>query len=106
MIQTIFTKNNKIQITDTTVIRVGNTGGYLLQKWNILCRVKKRGGKISNFIKSTKTNSPTSQSGATNLFPIGDSFMYIEKSSNNHGDDVIVSFERSDIIQITTITFY
>ena len=31
--------------------------------------------------------------------------MYIETSGNNHGDNVFVSFERTDIIQITNITF-
>ena len=28
-------KHDKIQITDTTVIIFPNTGGYLLQNWNI-----------------------------------------------------------------------
>ena len=33
--------------------------------------------------------------------------MYIETSSNNHGRErVFVSFERTDIIQISNITFY
>ena len=32
--------------------------------------------------------------------------MYIETSSNNHGNNVFVSFERTDIIQISNITFY
>ena len=32
--------------------------------------------------------------------------MYIETSSNNHGDSVFCSFERTDIFQITNITFY
>ena len=33
--------------------------------------------------------------------------MYIETSSNNHGHErVFVSFERTDIIQITNITYY
>ena len=32
--------------------------------------------------------------------------MYIETSNNNHGNNVFVSFERTDIIQITNITFY
>ena len=33
--------------------------------------------------------------------------MYIETSSNNHGHErVFVSWERTDIIQITNITFY
>ena len=32
--------------------------------------------------------------------------MYIETSSNNHGNNVVVSWERTDIIQISNITFY
>ena len=32
--------------------------------------------------------------------------MYIETSSNNNGNNVFVSFERTDIIQISNITFY
>ena len=32
--------------------------------------------------------------------------MYIETSSNNHGSNVFVSLERTDIIQITNIAFY
>ena len=32
--------------------------------------------------------------------------MYIETSSNNHGNNVFVSFERTDIVQITNISFY
>ena len=31
--------------------------------------------------------------------------MYIETSSNNHGENVCVSFERTHIIQFTIITF-
>ena len=62
---------------------------------------------MQNFIKSTKTNSPTGFSGATSTPPpIGDAFMYIETSGNNSGDGVFVSWERVDIIQITNITFY
>ena len=57
-------------------------------------------------MKSTKTKSPTDYSGAASLPPMGDSFMYIETSSNNHGPNVFVSWERTDIIQITIITFY
>ena len=68
---------------------------------------KLNGAKIGNFLKSTKTNSPTGESGSTSLPPIGNSFMYIETSSNNHGHErVFVSWERFDIIQITNITFY
>ena len=100
-------KYNKIQLTDTTIIKYPNTGGYLLPGWRIFCKDKNNNGKIQDFIKSTKTNSPTGFSGATSLLPIGISFMYIETSSNNSGSDVVfVSWERIDIIQITNITFY
>ena len=87
-------------------MKAGNTGGYLLPYGKIVCNDKKNNGEIQNFIKSTKTNSPTSHSGATSLPPIGFAFMYIETSSNNHGNNVFVSFERTDIIQITSIAFY
>ena len=63
-------------------------------------------GKLSNFDKSTKTNSPTGDSGARSLPPIGDSFMYMETSSNKNGEKVFCSFERTDIIQISNLTFY
>ena len=100
-------KYNKIQLTDTTSIKYPNTGGYLLPGWRIYCNDKNNNGKIQDFIKSTKTNSPTGLSGATTLPPIGISFMYIETSGNNSGnEDVFVSWERIDIIQITNITFY
>ena len=100
------TKYGKIQLTDTTIMKVGNSGGYLLQNWNIKCNDKNSIGKIANFIKSTRTNSPSSNSGPEGLPPIGDCFMYIETSGNNNGDNVFVSWERTDIIQITNITFY
>ena len=60
----------------------------------------------TNFIRATKTNSPTSYSGATILPPIGNSFMYMEKPSSNHGSIVSVSFERTDIFRSSNITFY
>ena len=52
-----------------------------------------------------KTNSSTSHSGATILPSLGTAFLYIETSSNNHGNFVFVSFERTDNIEITDITF-
>ena len=101
------TKYNKIQIIDTTEIKYPNIGSDLLQKWNIKCNNKNNVSKVGDFIKSTKTNSPTGHSGATSLPPIGNSFMYIETNSNNHGHErVFVSWERTDIIQISNITFY
>ena len=100
------TDYDKIQITDTTTIKYPNTGGYLLQNWVKKCNDKTKNGKIRNFIKKTKTNSPTGYSGATNLPAIGNSLMCIETSSNNHGKNVFVSFERTDIIQIPNTTIY
>ena len=100
------TKYDKIQITVTAEMRYPNIGSDLLQKWNIKCNNKNNQARITDFIKSTKTNSPTGYSGAESLPPIGSAFMYIETSSNNHGDDVFVSWERTDIIQINNITFY
>ena len=101
------TKHDKIQITDITEIRFPNIGSDLLQKWNIKCNNKINQSRITDFIKSTKTNSPTGHSGATSLPPTGNSFMYIETSSNNHGHErVFVSWERTDRIQISNITFY
>ena len=99
-------KYDKILLTDTTIIKYPNNGGYLLQNWNIRCNDKNNNGKIQNFLRSTKTSSPTGDSGSTGLPPIGDSFMFVETSSNNYGNNVFVSFERVDIIQITNISFY
>ena len=39
-------KYDKIQITDTTIIKYPNNGGYLLQNWNIRCNDKNNNGKI------------------------------------------------------------
>ena len=101
------TKYDKIQLTDTTVMKAGNTGGYLLQNWNIKCNDKNNNGKISNFITSTKSNSPTGGSGATSIPAIGTAFMYIETSGRNYGtDNIFCSIERTDIIQISNITFF
>ena len=101
------TKYNKIQLTDTTIMSAGNSGGYLLQNWNIQCNDKNNNGKISNFIKSTVTRSPTGQSGAESLPPIGTAFMFVETSGNNSGSHIVFcSWERTDLVQISNITFY
>ena len=100
---------NKTQIIDTTKLIFPNTGTDLLQNWKIICNNRLGEGTPSDFVKSTKTISPTSQSGATSLPPIGTCFMYIETSANNHNstnDNIFVSFERTDIIHISNITFY
>ena len=100
------TKYDKISFTDITELKFPNSGDALLQKWKIFCNNKNNQYRINDFIKSTKTHSPTGFSGSESLPPIGNSFMYIETSSNNHGDDVFVSWERTDIIQISNISFY
>ena len=100
---------NKTQIIDTTKIIFPNTGMDLLQNWKIICNDRLGEGAPSDFVKSTKKNSPTSQCGATSLPPIGTCFMYIETSSNNHNsanDNVFISFERTDFLHISNITFY
>ena len=53
------TKYDKIQITDTTEMRYPNIGSDLLQKWNIKGNNKNNQSRITDFIKSTKTISPT-----------------------------------------------
>ena len=100
------TRHDKIQITDARIVKAPNNGGYLLQNWVIFCNDKNGKGKISNFVEPTETNSPTGDSGATSLPLRGDSFMYIETSCNIKGDNVFCSFERTDIIQISNITFF
>ena len=100
------TKYDKIHITDITIMKPGNTGANLLQNWNINANDRNNNGNIHNFVRSTRTGSPTGGSGATSLPPIGNAFMYIETSSSNNGEGVFVSWERTDIIQITNITFY
>ena len=100
------TKYKKISITDVTEIKFPNTGSVFLQKWKIYCNNRNNQSRISDFIKSTITQSPSSHSGPESLSPIGTAFMYLETSSNNHGLNVFVSWERTDIIQISNITFY
>ena len=95
-----FTEYDKIKVTDTTIIEHPNTDGYLLQIWVIECNDKNNNGKLQKFNKSTKTNSPTGYLGATSLPPIGDSFMYIEASSNNHGNNAFCSFDEHILYKI------
>ena len=99
------TRYDRIQITDTTKIKYPSKGGYLLQNGIIKCNDKNNNSEIQNFLKSTKTNSPTGYLGATSLYPTSNSFMYIETSSNNHGNNVFVSLERTDNIQVSNILF-
>ena len=96
----------KIPLSDTTIMKAGNTGGYLLLNWKNICNDRNDSGKIQICLKSTKTNSPTASSGATSLPPIGSAFIYIETSSNNNGKIDYVTLVRINIIQNTNITFY
>ena len=101
------TKYDKTQLIDVTENRSPNIEHDLLPRWRIKNLHNNFGAKAGNFLKSTVTCSTTSYTGATSLPPIGSLFMYIETSSNNHGHEkVFVSWERTDIIQITNITFY
>ena len=62
--------------------------------------------KIGKILRATRTSSGTENSGAISLPPIGNAFGFIESSSNSHGNITYVTFERTDIIQITNITLY
>ena len=62
-------------------------------------------GKIQNFIRSSNQLTPSPDTGANTLPPFGESFMYIETSSNNHREGFF-SFERTHISQINKISFY
>ena len=101
-----FTGNDKIQVADSTTIKCPKTGGYLLQNCVIKCNDKNNKGKVQNFFKSLKTNSPTGLTGAESVPPSGNSVLYIETSPNNYGNNVSVSFERTGIIQTSNITLY
>ena len=100
------TKYEKNYITDLTEMRAPNNGLNLLQKWHIICKDRNNNSKNNNFIKSTKTQSSTEDSGATALAPVGNSFMYLETSGVNHGEGTYAILTRTDIIQITNILFY
>ena len=89
-----------------TDIKSPNSGSDPLQKRKIINNNENNEANIGKVLKSTNKNSPTGDNGATSLPPIGESFIYIEISSSNHGNIVFVSLERTDIIQTTNITFY
>ena len=42
-----------------------NSGGCLLPSWRIFCNAKNDNEKLTIFFRTTKTNSPSSESGAT-----------------------------------------
>ena len=99
------TKNDTKQIRDARVNINPNQGGHLLQQWNTKRNGKSSRRKITNFIESSQTSTPNRNTGSKNIPPIGNSFMYTEKSSNIFGPRAFVSFERTDFIQISGINF-
>ena len=99
-------KYDEIQIWDTTKIKYPNTGGFLLQNWVIKCNDKNVNGKIQVFHKSAKqTTQPVLREQRVYLLSV--IVLCIKKR-----DLIImvlmyfVSFERTDIIQISNKTFY
>ena len=96
------TKYDKIQFIDTSEIKFPNTGANLLQKRKTKCNDRNNNGNIHKFVRSSKTSSPTYQTGATPLPLIGVSFMYIETSSNNHRANVFVVLKELIIIKLLT----
>ena len=101
------TNCDRTQIKDTTKTKYPVQGGYLLKKWYTKCNVKSGAGKIQNIIRSTETESPTSNSGSRSLRPFGDSFMYNETISNKCSSEKIFDFlEQKYIVQISKFTFH
>ena len=70
-------------------MRSPNIGSDLLTKWRIKILHKNNGAKVDNFFKSSTSSSPTGESRATSLPPIGSAFMCIETSSNKYGHESV-----------------
>ena len=101
------TKKDKTQTTVTTMINIGNSGGYLLPLLKIVCFDRSGTGRITNFSQSTKTDGPPGNLEATSVSSIGDSFMYIETSASKNGQSVFFVASNGYIsIQISNFTFY
>ena len=101
-----FIKYDKTQIIGKTISKSGSSGGYLLPYWKSICDDENNNGKLSNFIKSTKRNSPTIDSGATSLPPIGNAFQYFATGSANSGSDNVFYIRTNRFFRITIKTFY
>ena len=61
-------------MTDLRALIFPKIGKNLPQKWTIKCNNETNDGRVVNFIKRTKTSSPTGNSGATTLPPMGNFF--------------------------------
>ena len=100
-------KYDKLQITDTTVIKHPNQGGYLLQQWVRKCNDKNNNGKFQKIIRATKSFLLTASSVAGTLPLIGNTFLYIETSSGTSGShNVFRTSERTVINQNTNMTYH
>ena len=99
------TTYDRIQNTDTKEKKYPNPG-FLLQQWIIKCADKKNDGKIQKFIKSSKRNTATPNTGSTTLHPIGESFTFVETTGDNYSRNDFVGFQRTDVIQISKISYY
>ena len=74
---------------------------------DINCKDTNNTGKIHNFVKTTNSTSPTGNTGTPKIPQIEESFMCVETSAcNSSNENIFVSFDRTDIIQISNITFY
>ena len=84
------TENDRINITVIIEMRNPNKGKSLLQNRTLKCINKNKNAKINTFLKSTTNTSPTAESRASSVPPIGWAFMYVESSSNNHGPNHVM----------------
>ena len=91
---------NKQHFIDTTTFKYPNTRRYLLQQGNIQSNNITNSRKIQICLKSTKTVSPTRNSGAIFFC----SFMYIGTSQIISGFANAFLSERTDIIQIIKVS--
>ena len=99
------TKNEKVQISKVKRIQYSNWGGYLLQKLNDKCSDKNGSGKTQNFLRSTETSPRQGKSGTTSQPPIGSLFMDLEPGAIIYEPKVYFSFQRTDMIDISNISF-
>ena len=90
---------------DTTVFKKPNQGGYLLQQRNKEAFDRNTNGKTPNFIESSETTTPSLDTGNATLPPTGTCCMYTETISNNYGNCAFVSFNLTNIFQISNISF-
>ena len=102
----ILRKNRRATNVDTTVNNAPNHRRYLLEVWTTKCKDKKNIGKAQNFIKSTRTSSPTGNAGGVSLPPIGESCMHKKTSSKKSGENAFVSFQKKLIIFKLVLNFF